>query len=274
MKKTLTLIAVLAIALAGCRHTFRGGSSATGSSSVTKSSLHTAFDPALTRMTKEQVFQLGEEQFAKKKYAKARQYYSHVYETFPNDPLGRRALLRVADTYYEQGDAVNLVEAQYKYRDFINRYPGSDRADYAMLQIAMCSYKQMERPDRDQQKTREALDKFNDVLKSFPRSPLRPEMDKRLQDVLDRLAKHDHIIARYYIKRHSYNAAVQRLNGIVTLYPNYNERAGVFFDLANALSGLGRTAEARLYYDRVVTEYPQSPYAPKAKQRLGTMKTA
>jgi outer membrane protein assembly factor BamD len=211
LKKTLTLIAVVAIALAGCRHTFRGNAGATSSSSATRSALRTSFDPSLVKMSKEQVFQLGEEQFAKKKYAKARQYYSHVYETFPNDPLGRRALLRVADTYYQQGDAVNLVEAQYKYRDFINRYPGSDRADYAMLQVAMCSYKQMERPDRDQEKTREALDKFNDAVKSYPRSPLRPDMDKRMQDVLDRLAKHDHIIARYYIKRKSYNSARRRL---------------------------------------------------------------
>jgi outer membrane protein assembly factor BamD len=263
-------MAILAIALVGCRHTFRGGS---GGSSATRSS-RTSFDPALAKMPKEQVFQLGEEQFAKKKYQKARQYYSHVYETFPNDPLGRRALLRVADAYYEQGDSVNLVEAQYKYRDFINRYPGSDRADYAMLQIAMCSYKQMERPDRDQQKTREALDKFSDAVKTYPKSPLRPDMDKRMQDVLDRLAKHDHIIADYYIKRRSYNAAVQRLNGIVELYPNYRERDGVFFDLATALSGLGRTAEARLYYERVVSEFPQSTYAGKAKQKLGNMKTA
>jgi len=270
LKKTLTLIAILAVALAGCRHTFRGGG---GGSSATKS-LRASFDPALAKMPKEKVFQLGEEQFAKKKYQKARQYYSHVYETFPNDPLGRRALLRVADAYYEQGDATNLVEAQYKYRDFINRYPGSDRADYAMVQIAMCSFKQMERPDRDQQKTREALDKFADAVKSYPKSPLRPEMDKRLQDVLDRLAKHDHIIAQYYIKRHSFNAAVQRLNGIVETYPNYRERDGVFFDLATALSGLGRTAEARLYYERVLSEFPQSTYAGKAKQKLGTMKTA
>ncbi|HEX7676516.1 MAG TPA: outer membrane protein assembly factor BamD [Thermoanaerobaculia bacterium] len=270
MKKTLTLMAILAVALAGCRHTFRGGG---GGSSATQS-LRTSFDPALAKMPKEQVFQLGEDQFAKKKYQKARQYYSHVYETFPNDPLGRRALLRVADAYYEQGDATNLVEAQYKYRDFINRYPGSDRADYAMVQIAMCSYKQMERPDRDQQKTREALEKFGDAVKSYPKSPLRPEMDKRVQDVLDRLAKHDHIIAEYYIKRRSYFAAVQRLNGIVETYPNYSERAGVFFDLATALSGLGRTAEARLYYERVLSEFPQSTFAVKAKQRLGSMKTA
>ena len=270
MKKTLTLIAILAVALAGCKHTFRGGG---GGSSATKS-LRTSFDPALAKMPKEKVFQLGEDEFAKKKYQKARQYYSHVYETFPNDPLGRRALLRIADAYYQQGDATNLVEAQYKYRDFINRYPGSDRADYAMVQIAMCSYKQMERPDRDQQKTREALEKFGDAVKSYPKSPLRPEMDKRLQDVLDRLARHDHIIAQYYIKRKSYNAAVQRLNGIVETFPNYTSRDGVFFDLATALSGLGRTAEARLYYERVVSEFPQSMYAGKAKQKLGNLKTA
>jgi len=270
LKKTLTLIAILAVALAGCRHTFRGGG---GGSSATKS-MRTSFDPALAKMPKEKVFQLGEDQFAKKKYQKARQYYSHVYETFPNDPLGRRALLRVADAYYEQGDATNLVEAQYKYRDFINRYPGSDRADYAMVQIAMCSFKQMERPDRDQQKTREALEKFGDAIKSYPKSPLRPEMDQRQQDVLDRLARHDHIIAEYYIKRKSFNAAVLRLNGIVETYPNYSSRDGVFYDLATALSGLGRTAEARLYYERVLSEFPQSMYAGKAKQKLGNMKTA
>ncbi|MEA2238005.1 MAG: outer membrane protein assembly factor BamD [Thermoanaerobaculia bacterium] len=272
MKKTLTLIAILSIALAGCRHFFHRGNTG-GGSSATKS-LRSTFDPALMKMPKEQVFQLGEDQFAKKKYQRARQYYSHVYETFPNDPLGRRALLRVADSYYEQGDSVNLIEAQYKYRDFINRYPGSDRADYAMLQIAMCSYKQMERPDRDQQKTREALEKFNDVLKTYPKSALRPEMDKRLQDVLDRLARHDHIIARYYIKRHSFNAALQRLNGIVEIYPNYAERDGVFYDLGTSLSGLGRTAEARLYFERVLSEFPQSTFAAKAKQKLGSMKTA
>lgn len=271
MKKTLTFLAVLSIALTGCRHFFHR-SNPGGGSSVTRS-LRASFDPALMKMPKEQVFQLGEDQFAKKKYQRARQYYSHVYETFPNDPLGRRALLRVADTYYQQGDAVNLVEAQYKYRDFINRYPGSDRADYAMLQIAMCSFKQMERPDRDQQKTREALEKFNDVLKTYPRSPLRPEMDKRVQDVLDRLARHDHIIATFYIKRHSFNAAVQRLNGIVEAYPNYAERDGVFYDLGVALSGLGRTAEARLYFERVLSEFPQSTYAGKAKQKLGSLKT-
>jgi outer membrane protein assembly factor BamD len=260
-RRTLALTAIVVIALAGCHH-----------SSGPRRVVKVAVDPEFVKLTKEQLFEKGEAFFAKHRWQKARSYYSYVYENYPNDPLGRRALLRVADTYYQQGDPVNLIEAQYKYRDFINRYPTSDKGDYAMLQIAMVSYKQMEKPDRDQQKTREAVEKFNDMIRAYPHSPLRPEADAKLHEVQDRLARHEHVIARYYIKRKSYFAALQRLNALVDQYPTYTERDAVFFDLGSALTGLGRTNEAKLYYERVITEFPKSTYADKARRRLGDSK--
>jgi outer membrane protein assembly factor BamD len=229
-------------------------------------------DPELLQLSKEQLFEKGEAQFERRKWQRARTYYSHLYETHPNDPLGRRSLLRVADTFYEQGDPVNLVEAQYKYRDFINRYPTSEQADYAMLRIAMTAFKQMERPDRDQQKTREAVEKFDDMLRAHPKSALKAEAEARRQDALDRLAKHEHLVARFYIRRGSNTAAVQRLNFLIDTYANYSDRAGAFFDLGTALSRLGRDGEARLYYERVVSEYPKSDYAEPARRRLGELK--
>jgi outer membrane protein assembly factor BamD len=229
-------------------------------------------DPELLQLSKEQLFQKGEDQFGRKKWQRARTYFSHLYESFPNDPLGRRSLLRIADTYYEQGDPVNLVEAQYKYRDFINRYPTSEHADYAMLRIAMCSFKQMERPDRDQAKTREALEKFDDMLRAHPKSALRPEAEARRQDTLNRLARHEHMVARFYIKRGSHTSAVQRLNFLIDTYANYDDRAGAFYDLGTALTHLGRHGEARLYFERVLTEFPDSDYAQDAKRRLGDLK--
>ena len=229
-------------------------------------------DPELLKMTREQIFQRAEEYFARERWQKARSYYSHLYETYPNEPLGRRSLLRVADTYYEQGDPVNLVEAQYKYRDFINRYPTSEQADYATLRIAMCSYKQMERPDRDQQKTREALEKFDDMLRAYPNSQLKAEAEARRQEVLDRLARHEHVIARFYMKRGSWNAASQRLNYLIDQYPNFPQRDAVFFDLGQTLARLGRNGEARLYFERVITEFPQSEYAEAARRRLTDIK--
>ena len=229
-------------------------------------------DPEFLNLAKEEIFSRGEDFFSKKKWQRARTHYSHVYENYPNDPLGRRSLLRVADTFFRQGDPVSLVEAQYKYRDFLNRFPGSESADYAMLQIAMVSYKQMERPDRDQQRTREAVEKFNDMLRTFPRSALRPEAEKHLQEATDRLARHDHVVARYYAKRKSWTAAIQRLNFVIDTYPGYTDRDAAFFDLGYALEKLGRNGEARLYFERVVSEFPQSDYADRAKRRLDSLK--
>lgn len=229
-------------------------------------------DPELLRMTKEQLYQRAEDQFAKRNWQRARSYYTHVYETYPNDVLGRRSLLRIADTYFSQGDPVNLVEAQYKYRDFINRYPTSDQADYATLQIAMCSVKQMEKPDRDQAKTREALEKLNDMLRAYPNSPLKADAEARRQEVLDRLARHEHVVAKFYMKRGSWLAASQRLNYLIDQYPNFAARDAVFFDLGLTLARLGRNGEARLYFERVITEFPNSEYAGQARRRLTEIK--
>jgi outer membrane protein assembly factor BamD len=257
--KRITILVALAFVFAtGCHHRPRLA--------------RTVVEPEFLNLSKEQIFSKAEDLYAHKKWQKARTYYSHVYENFPNDPLGRRSLLKMADTYYQQGDAVNLVEAQYKYRDFINRYPGSESADYAMLQIAMVSFKQMEKPDRDQQKTKEAVEKFNDMLRTYPRSALKADAETHLNLAMDRLAKHEHIVAKFYIKRKSYVSAVQRLNFLVDTYPNYSDRAGVFYDLGNSLAALGRNGEARLYFERVVSEFPKSNYAGRAKARLGDVK--
>ena len=123
-------------------------------------------------------------------------------------------------------------------------------------------------------KTHEALEKFTDMIKTYPRSALRPEAEKKLQEVLDRLAKHEHIVAHYYMKRRSLGRGRARLNTIVEQYPNYSERDAVFFDLATSLDALGRKGEARLYYERVVSEFPKSDYAGKAKHRLDQRKAA
>ncbi len=229
-------------------------------------------DPELLRLSKDEAFAKAEKLFEAKKYPRARTYYGHVYENYPNDPLGRRSLLRVADTYYRQGNDLNLIEAQYKYRDFINRYPGSEAGDYALLQIAKVSYKQIETPDRDQTRTREAISKFREMIAAYPNSPLRPEAEEMLQKGLDRLARHELLVARFYMKRKRYESAVARLNAAVEQYPNYGERDAIFFDLATSLSALGRKGEARLYLERVVAEFPQSDFAKKAKQRLAENK--
>src|SRR5262249_25616727 len=102
---------------------------------------------------KEQLFEKGKALIEKKKYEQGRKYLSYIFETYPNDPLGRESLLLVADSYVKQGGTASYTEARYRYRDYLNRYPDAPRRDYARYQFAYCSDKEHERPDRDQTST-------------------------------------------------------------------------------------------------------------------------
>ena len=81
---------------------------------------------------------------------RARPYFTHAFEVEPNSAIGREALLLAADTYYLSGGSANFVQAEAKYRDFLNRFPTSDQAAYVQFQIANSLAKRMEKPDRDQ----------------------------------------------------------------------------------------------------------------------------
>ena len=256
MKKIIVISALVGLL-------FGGASCGSGNSSY-----QPVMNPEFLNLTKEEVFQRGEALFEQNKWARSREHYAYVYESYPNDPLGRRSLLRIADTYYEQGGSLNLVEAQYKYRDFINRYPGSELADYAMLRIALVSFREMEGPERDQTKTREAVLKLREMIALYPDSDYRPEAEDKLREALDRLAKSEHLVARFYMKREKWDASVSRLNFLLENYPDYTDRDEAFYDLAVSLDGLGRDGEARLWLERIISEFPSSETAGKAKEKL------
>jgi outer membrane assembly lipoprotein YfiO len=110
------------------------------------------------------------------------------------------------------------------------------------------------------------------MLRTYPNSPLKGEAEARRQESLERLARHEHIVARFYIKRGSHNAAVQRLNYLIDTYPTYSGRDAAFFELGTTLTRLGRNGEAKLYFERVVNEFPKSDYAEQARRRLSDSK--
>ena len=107
------------------------------------------------------------------------------------------------------------------------------------------------------------------VIYNFPGVAAGLNVDSTM---LDRLAKHEHIIARFYMKRGSWLAASHRLNFLIDEYPNFSGRDGAFFDLGETLTRLGRNGEARLYFERVINEFPESGYAEEARKRLSGMK--
>jgi len=171
------------------------------------------------KLSKEDIWVKGEEFWAKKKYEDARKYYSFLSDSFPNDPLGRRAALKVADTFQARKDIEGLTEAQVRYRDFVNRYPNDPNRAYALLMLGRCSYQQAKGPLRDLKPLREAADSFSQLVQLFPDSPQIAEAREALALAREDLARHELEIAQYYARLHRWSGAVQRLDYLRDTYP-------------------------------------------------------
>ncbi len=223
----------------------------------------------LLTQPKEVLFEKGKALIAKKKWEDGRKYLNHVFETYPNEAMGREALLLVADSYFNQKSTTGYTEARYRYRDYLNRYPGAPRRDYARYQFALCYDKEHEKPDRDQTATREAIDQYRSLIREFPDSGYAGAARERVRQLTDLLAEHDFGIGYFYLRKGATAAALSRFTSLEQRFPEYGAKDKLFYYEALALERLGRMDESRRYLHRVVEEFPQSDYAKKARSRMG-----
>ncbi len=214
---------------------------------------------------KETLFEKGKALLAKKRYDLGRKYLNFVFETYPNDTQGREALLLVADSYFRQGGSASYTEARFRYRDYLNRYPGAPQRDYARYQFAVCYDKEHEKPDRDQTSTREAISQYDALLREFPNSLYTSQARERIRRLTDVLAEHEFLVGFFYMRKGAPGAALARFTVVEERFSEYAGRDKLFFYSAQVLKRLGREKEAERYLARLIAEFPGSEYARKAR---------
>jgi outer membrane protein assembly factor BamD len=223
---------------------------------------------------KEQLYAKGKGLIDKKKWEQGRKYLSYVFETYPNDVLGRDALLLVADSYVKQGGTASYTEARYRYRDYLNRYPDAPKRDYARYQFAFCSDKEHSGPDKDQTSTRDAITQYQALIREFPDSGYAGAARERIRQLVDLLAEHEFDVGYFYMRKGSLGSAMGRFSGLEDRYPDYANKDKLFYYEARTLARLGRPEEAVRYYSRILEEYPKSEFSKKARQGLKKLKVA
>jgi outer membrane protein assembly factor BamD len=228
----------------------------------------------LLNSPKEVLYEKGKALFDKKKYDQGRKYLNFVFETYPNEKEGRQALLLVADSYFRQGGATGYTEARFRYRDYLNRYPGVSQRDYARYQFAVCYDKEHDKPDRDQTSTRAAIEQYRVLLQEFPDSTYVAVARERIRRLTDALADHEFFVGYFYIRKGAPAAALSRFTALEQRYPEYAGKDRLFYYEAEALKRLGRGEEASRYYSRLIEEFPASQYAKLARGRTGKARPA
>ena len=218
----------------------------------------------LQNTDKQTVFTKAEVLYEKGKYNEARKLFSFLYDTFPNDPIGHKAALRVADTYYQHKDVTNLTEARLRYRDFANRFPNDPDRDYALLMLGNTYTKRKLSPDRDLAQTREALKAYQQLLNLYPNSKYAPEARKKMAEVNKILAQHEWRVAEFYARNKVWLATIWRLGYLKEHYPKYPHMDQVDQMLAKAKKARAEVRKRdRERYEEYLKKHKKTP--PKKK---------
>jgi outer membrane protein assembly factor BamD len=202
------------------------------------------------------------------RYSVGRLSLETLINTYPDSEYLAKAKLAIGDSYYKEGGTAGLKQSIVEYKDFITFFPFLDESAYAQLQIALAHYRQMEKPDRDHAEAVQAEAEFQTFLEKYPSSPLVPQAEQHLRDVQEVLAEGNFRVASFYYTRTAYRAAGARLIELTNRYPLYSQADHANWMLAQIYEKGEHNDIAARYYSRIVKDYPLSPLAGDAKNKL------
>jgi len=222
------------------------------------------FDPK--KISDEKLYEIGQQNVKEENWDKAREAFRTVFDNFPKSDYRILAKIAYADTYYRQGTESNFILAIQEYQDFISLFPFSPKAEYAQFMIGMCYYEMREKPDRDQTQTRKALDEFRKVVDTYPNGGMYKQAYDYLLKCYSLLAEHEYLVAKYYQRTGRYKPAVDRLKGMLKLYPETIYQPKYYFDLAHSLEELEQAPESCSTYGLLLERWPNSEFTEQAKE--------
>jgi len=181
------------------------------------------------------------------------------------EPLVR---LAIADVTFYDRYGVSLIDARSLYLDFVALYGDHPLAPYAQFQAGVCSLLQVARPSKDQTETRQAIRDLRVAERRFPNSAFAEAARTMMRQAQNNLAEHEFMVGKFYLNRKAPLAAVNRFQGILELYPHYSEKDKLYLYLGQALLKLDNDLEARIYLDKLVTDFPDGQYVDEALKEL------
>jgi outer membrane protein assembly factor BamD len=204
------------------------------------------------------------------RYEIARITLNTLINTYDQSEFLAKAKLAIADSWYREGGAASLAQAEAEYKDFELFYPTMAEAAESQQKICMIHYKQMDKSDRDPTQAIRAEDECRTLITQYPNSKYVDETKQLLRNIQESLAEGEYLVGAFYIKHGDNSAAANRMNHLVDQYPLYSKADLALWDMGQAYGRLGtrfRKQEGEAYA-KIVRDYPLSPYADDATRKL------
>ena len=196
----------------------------------------------------------GDVLFATKKFNEAELLY-------PQSDWAPRASLMAAYAYWTQNYFSNSVDELNR---FIKLYPKNKNLDYAYYLLAMNYYDSIVDEKKDLRPLIRAKEYFTLVIKKYPETDYALDGKYKLELINEFLAAKEMYIARHYIKKEKWIAAINRLKFVISNYGTtiYVEEA--LHRLVEVYYTIGLENEAKKYAQILGYNYQSSEWYKKS----------
>jgi outer membrane protein assembly factor BamD len=192
-----------------------------------------------------------------KNYKKASNKFAEVERQHPYSKWATKAILMQAFAAYQRNAYDDTILAGTR---FVTLHPGHKDAPYAYYLIAISEYEQISDVRRDQSRTEKAVEALEEVARRFPDSPYAADATKKAMVGRDQLAGKEMDVGRYYLKKGSYLAGINRFKKVVTDYQTSTHTPEALYRLAEGYMALGVVSEAQTAAAVLGHNYPSSDW--------------
>lgn len=184
-------------------------------------------------------------------YRKAIGIFEALQARFPFSNFSTQIQLELAHAYYMDHRVEQAIDAADM---FIRENPTHARIDYAIYIKALAYFEREQgmlerlfRKDIDKRPPRDgelAFSLFSRLVERYPASPYAADAQQRMVYLKNRLAAYENVVARFYLERDAYVAALNRAKTALEAYHGSNSGEESLRIMIEAYEGLGMTGLA------------------------------
>ena len=160
-------------------------------------------------------------------YEKAIKYFEKLESRYPYGRFAQQAQIDIAYAYWKDNEPASAVAACDR---FIKLHPNHPNVDYVFYLRGLVNFNedlgllgqisQQDMTERDPKGARESFEAFRELVTRFPDSKYTPDAILRMKYLVNALASLEVHVARYYMKRNAYIAAINRSQFALKNYPD------------------------------------------------------
>jgi len=217
--------------------------------------------PEIGEATTEETYALGAAAAARGDHLLAIEAMNRVLSQSPLHELADDALLALAESHRAMRD---FASAEAEYARLSTDYPRSPLVPEASYRLGLAYRDQSLPPALDQTMTERAIAQFEQFLAEHPDDPFAPDAKEGVAELRSRLAQKAYESARLYLTLKNGASARVYFEAVVRDYPDTPWAPRALLAQARSAAADGLPDEARGAYERLMELYPGSEEASSA----------